>query len=89
MWFLSTGRLRILEEESDCQTSLKIDVIAKKKEEINLKYKLQGLHIKQRIVNTRDSFAAKGSVSSILLYDLGMAGQKCLPNFKDHDFASD
>lgn len=25
------------------------------------------------MINTRDSFAAKGSVSSILLYDLGMA----------------
>ena len=80
MWFLSTGRLWILEEESDCK-SLKIDVIAKKKEEIKLKYELQGLHIKQRIVNTRDSFVAKGSVSSILLYDLGMAGRKCFAKF--------
>lgn len=51
------------------------------KEEIKLRFKLQGLHTKQRIVNTRDSFAANGSVSSILLYDLGMARRNCFAKF--------
>ena len=62
-------------------TRLKNDMIARKKKKINIKFKLQGLHVKQRIVNTRDSFAAKGSVSSILLYDLGMALRNCFAKF--------